>query len=367
MGGGAQARGARAGQPDGCWPARPRASRTCAPRSAPRTPIAPKGELPRPTDGVGHQRQRPALQRRPVPLADRRVPERRARAPRGRRRGLRLGGGRPHAPGSPNGKPAVLIIVFRQPGANVIETVDRIKALHARCCRPRCPPVDQARGGPRPHHDDPRLRSATSSSRCSSPSASSCSSSSCSCATPGPRSSRAWPCRCPSWARSAVMYLLGYSLDNLSLMALTISTGFVVDDAIVVIENITRHLEAGSRRLPGRARRLARDRLHRALDEHVAGRGLHPHPRSWAASSGRLFREFAVTLSDRHRRLAGRVAHHHADDVRALPASLEGRASTGASYRLGERAFDALARGLRPRASAGCCAIRALTRRRHAR
>ncbi|MGA7314262.1 MAG: efflux RND transporter permease subunit, partial [Silvibacterium sp.] len=43
----------------------------------------------------------------------------------------------------------------------------------------------------------------------------------------------------------AVMYLFGYSLDNLSLMALTISTGFVVDDAIVVMENITRHLEAG--------------------------------------------------------------------------------------------------------------------------
>src|SRR6202012_3802716 len=43
----------------------------------------------------------------------------------------------------------------------------------------------------------------------------------------------------------AIMYLFGYSLDNLSLMALTISTGFVVDDAIVVMENITRHLEAG--------------------------------------------------------------------------------------------------------------------------
>ena len=41
------------------------------------------------------------------------------------------------------------------------------------------------------------------------------------------------------------MYLLGYSIDNLSLMALTISTGFVVDDAIVVLENITRHLEKG--------------------------------------------------------------------------------------------------------------------------
>ncbi len=45
-----------------------------------------------------------------------------------------------------------------------------------------------------------------------------------------------------------VMYLLDYSLDNLSLMALTISTGFVVDDAIVVLENIMRHIEAGMRR-----------------------------------------------------------------------------------------------------------------------
>src|SRR5207253_7066440 len=43
----------------------------------------------------------------------------------------------------------------------------------------------------------------------------------------------------------AVLYALGYSLDNLSLMALTIATGFVVDDAVVVIENIVRHLESG--------------------------------------------------------------------------------------------------------------------------
>src|SRR6202041_2417211 len=46
-------------------------------------------------------------------------------------------------------------------------------------------------------------------------------------------------------ATFAAMYLIGYTLDNLSLMALTIATGFVVDDAIVVIENITRHIENG--------------------------------------------------------------------------------------------------------------------------
>ena len=58
-----------------------------------------------------------------------------------------------------------------------------------------------------------------------------------------------------------VMYLLGYSLDNLSLMALTIAVGFVVDDAIVMIENITRHIErrqdAAGSRAQGRAARSA--------------------------------------------------------------------------------------------------------------
>ena len=54
------------------------------------------------------------------------------------------------------------------------------------------------------------------------------------------------------------MYALGYSLDNLSLMALTISTGFVVDDAIVMIENISRYVEAGEPPLAGGARRAPR-------------------------------------------------------------------------------------------------------------
>ena len=56
----------------------------------------------------------------------------------------------------------------------------------------------------------------------------------------------------------AVMYLLGYSLDNLSLMALTLSVGFVVDDAIVMLENIVRHMERASRRC--RPRSTARGR-----------------------------------------------------------------------------------------------------------
>ncbi len=55
----------------------------------------------------------------------------------------------------------------------------------------------------------------------------------------------------------AVMYLLGYSLDNLSLMALTLAVGFVVDDAIVMLENIVRHIERGEPVDGGGARRAA--------------------------------------------------------------------------------------------------------------
>ena len=66
-----------------------------------------------------------------------------------------------------------------------------------------------------------------------------------------------------------VMYLLGYSIDNLSLMALTISTGFVVDDAIVVIENISRYLEQGLSPVGSCAARFARDWIHGPFHEHL--------------------------------------------------------------------------------------------------
>ncbi len=65
---------------------------------------------------------------------------------------------------------------------------------------------------------------------------------------------------------AAIMYALNFSLDNLSLMALTIAVGFVVDDAIVVVENIVRHMEEGEPAFAGRHQGRARDRLHRAVD-----------------------------------------------------------------------------------------------------
>ena len=69
-----------------------------------------------------------------------------------------------------------------------------------------------------------------------------------------------------------VMYLLGYSLDNLSLMAITISTGFVVDDAIVVLENVTRYLEVGPLPIEAALRASQGDRVHGSHDEHVPDR-----------------------------------------------------------------------------------------------
>lgn len=94
----------------------------------------------------------------------------------------------------------------------------------------------------------------------------------------------------------AVMYLLGYSLDNLSLMALIIATGFVVDDAIVVLENITRHIEAGLS--PFRAAlKGAREVGFTVLSMTLSLIAVFIPILFMGSIVGRLFREFAVTLS----------------------------------------------------------------------
>ena len=113
-----------------------------------------------------------------------------------------------------------------------------------------------------------------------------------------------------------VMYLLGYSLNNLTLMALTISTGFVVDDAIVMIENITRYIEEGETPLRGGAQRRGADRLHHRLADRLADRRADS-----AAVHGRYRRPPVPRIrrhAERHHPgLRRRVAHAHADDVRA--------------------------------------------------
>ena len=125
----------------------------------------------------------------------------------------------------------------------------------------------------------------------------------------------------------AVMYLLGYSLDNLSLMALTLAVGFVVDDAIVVLENIVRHMEHGRAGDGGRAERQPRDRLHHRLDDAVARGGVHP-----GAVPGRADRPAVPRVRGHDRRgdprLRLRVAHAHADAVQPLA---QARARAGAA------------------------------------
>ena len=94
----------------------------------------------------------------------------------------------------------------------------------------------------------------------------------------------------------AVMYALGYSLNNLTLMALTVATGFVVDDAIVVLENISRHLEKGAPRLEA-ALRGAREVGFTVLTISLSLVAVFIPLLFIGGAVGRMFREFAMTLS----------------------------------------------------------------------
>jgi multidrug efflux pump len=94
----------------------------------------------------------------------------------------------------------------------------------------------------------------------------------------------------------AVMYLFGYSLDNLSLMALTISTGFVVDDAIVVMENVSRHLESGMKPFDA-ALKGAEEIGFTVFSISISLVAVFIPLLLMGGIVGRLFREFAVTLS----------------------------------------------------------------------
>jgi multidrug efflux pump len=94
----------------------------------------------------------------------------------------------------------------------------------------------------------------------------------------------------------AIMYLFGYTLDNLSLMALTIATGFVVDDAIVVMENITRHLEEGMEPLAA-ALKGAQEIGFTVFSISMSLIAVFIPILMMGGIVGRLFREFAITLS----------------------------------------------------------------------
>ncbi|HTQ78591.1 MAG TPA: efflux RND transporter permease subunit, partial [Thermoanaerobaculia bacterium] len=196
--------------------------------------------------------------------------------------------------GLSNGKPAILLIIFRQPGANIIQTVDRIRAVLPQL-RASVPPainldvvVDSTR----------TIRASVRDVELTL------------CLSIGLVILvvfvflRNWRSTLiPSVAvpvsligTFGVMYLLGYSIDNLSLMALTVATGFVVDDAIVVIENITRHLENGLAPLEA-AFRGAQEIGFTVFSISLSLVAVFIPILLMGGIVGRLFREFAVTLS----------------------------------------------------------------------
>ena len=146
-----------------------------------------------------------------------------------------------------------------------------------------------------------------------------------------------------------VMYLLGYSLNNLSLMALTISTGFVVDDAIVMIENISRYIEEGESPLRCGAERLGADRLyHRFADVSLIAVLI---PLLFMGDIvGRLFREFAITLAVTIL-VSAVVSLTLTPMMCAQAASPQAGGSQGWFYRKSEARFQRRHRLLRPHAA----------------
>jgi multidrug efflux pump len=243
--------------------------------------------------------------------------------------------------GNIDGKPSVLLIIFRQPQANIIDTVDRLYAALPQL-RAAIPPAINLRVV---MDRTVTIRASVSETEHTlilsvflvvlvvfiflrSLHAT---------VIPGvvvPIS---------LVATFAVMYLIGYSLDNLSLMALTISTGFVVDDAIVVVENITRYLEQGLSPLQA-ALEGARNIGFTVLSISISLCAVFIPILLMGGIVGRLFREFAVTLSVAI--LMSMVISLTATPMmcsRLLRAAGEER--HGRLYVLSERGFSALLRG----------------------
>jgi multidrug efflux pump len=193
-----------------------------------------------------------------------------------------------------NGKPAILVIIFRQPGANIIKTVENIRRE-----------LPSVKASIPQAIDTTIVLDRTTTIRAS--------------VKDVERTLLISICLVvvvvflflrnlratliPSVAvpvslvgTFAVMYLLGYSLDNLSLMALTISTGFVVDDAIVVMENITRHIENGMEPFDA-ALKGAKEIGFTVFSISMSLIAVFIPILLMAGIVGRLFREFAITLS----------------------------------------------------------------------
>ena len=240
-----------------------------------------------------------------------------------------------------DGQPAVLLILFREPGANVIETVDRvaasIPALQAALPSDiRMTVANDSTVTIRASlHDVERTLIVASALVVL-------------VVFVFLRNGRATLVPAVAVPISllgtfAAMYLLGYSLDNLSLMALIVATGFVVDDAIVVLENVTRHIEAGRSRFEA-ALAGAREVGFTVLSMSLSLVAVFIPILLMGGVVGRLFREFSVTLA-----VAVLISLAVSLTTTPMLCSLLIRqresSSQGRLFRASERAFEAIRAG----------------------
>jgi multidrug efflux pump len=193
-----------------------------------------------------------------------------------------------------NGVPMVQIQINRQPNANVVDTVARIKALM---------PEFNAQLPPTVHFKVAQDRTITTKESMHDAQRNVIISIGLVIVVVFVFLRSLWSTFIPSVsvpvsiiATFGAMYLIGYTLDNLSLMALTIATGFVVDDAIVVIENITRHIENGMKPMQA-ALKGAQEIGFTVLSMSMSLVAVFIPILMMAGIVGRLFREFAVVLS----------------------------------------------------------------------
>ena len=249
--------------------------------------------------------------------------------------------------GLANGRPAAMLILFRQPGANIIETVDRVKALlpQLRASIPKA--IDMNVVMERTPTIRASLREVERTLAIST----------------GLvvlvvflflRNARATLIPAVAVPVSlvgtfAVMYLAGFSLNNLSLMALTVATGFVVDDAVVVLENISRHIEKGMSPLQATLQG-SREVVFTVISMSLSLIAVFIPILLMGGIIGRLFREFAITLSaailvslvmslTTTPMMCALLLRPHADEKAA--------ARRGRLFEISERAFASMLNGYR--------------------
>jgi multidrug efflux pump len=196
--------------------------------------------------------------------------------------------------GLANGKPAVLIILYRQPGANIISTVDAVKDLMPTLRASISPAIDINIAVDRSTTIRSSLRDVERTLVLAVMLV-------IIVVFAFLRNLRATLIPVVAVSVSLVatfgaMYLMGYSLDNLSLMALTVATGFVVDDAIVVLENVTRYIEEGMSPFQA-ALKGANEVGFTVLSMSISLIAVFIPILMMGGIIGRLFREFAVVIS----------------------------------------------------------------------